>query len=89
MDISALLQHLETLTKNPPGDLLADDVARRELRDAARNLSIALETPGDAATRIGGLVINLSSPLPVWLVALCSSRCGSAKGGTYTDLMVD
>ncbi len=63
MDPSALVQQLEILTKNPPHDVLADDAVRRKLRDAARNLSIAMETPGDTVHRIGSLVVNLSLQL--------------------------
>jgi hypothetical protein len=63
MDPLELLQQLEILTKNPPRDVLADDALRRKLRDAARNLSIAMETPGDTVHRIGSLVVNLSPQL--------------------------
>ncbi|MCJ1245385.1 hypothetical protein MMC30_002589 [Trapelia coarctata] len=55
LDVSALLRQVETITKNPPSTLLADESARRKLRDAARNLSIAMEAPGDTIHRIGTL----------------------------------
>jgi hypothetical protein len=69
MDPSSLLQQLETWAKNPPRDILTDEAVRPKLRDAARNLSIAMENPGDTVHRIGFLVIQ--SPSPFSFVPSC------------------
>lgn len=56
IDASVLLQQLEELTKSPPSHVMSDDKLRIQLRDAARNLSIAMETEGDTIHRITSLV---------------------------------
>lgn len=56
LNVSALLEQIEAVAKNPPSDVVGDDSTRRKLRDAARNLSVALETPADSVHRIAHLV---------------------------------
>ncbi|KAF7862854.1 uncharacterized protein EAF02_010403 [Botrytis sinoallii] len=48
----SLLSALETLTSNPPASLLENHVLKTKLRLAARDLSLALETPADALARV-------------------------------------
>jgi hypothetical protein len=79
MDPSSLLQQLEAWAKNPPRDILADEAVRPKLRDAARNLSIAMENPGDTVHRIGFLVIQPPSPSLSYPVALYPTRRGLTK----------
>lgn len=55
-ELAALVEKLEALTNDPPVELLGNDSLRRRLRDTARNLSIAVETPGDSMHRIGNSV---------------------------------
>ncbi|KAF7921268.1 uncharacterized protein EAE98_008694 [Botrytis deweyae] len=48
----SLLSALETLTSNPPASLLENHILKTKLRLAARDLSLALETPADALARV-------------------------------------
>lgn len=57
-DPSDLLEWLEAWTKEVPGGVTSDDSMRRRLRDASRNFSIAMETPGDTIHRISSLVMS-------------------------------
>ena len=75
MNISALLEQLESLTKNPPAHVIADDSIRIKLRDAARDLSVAMESKGDTVHRIGSLVCCLfSSVLIIIFCVMVESR---------------
>ena len=56
VDVPALLNQIGALAKNPPKDVMGDDLVRRKLRDASYNLSIALESPADSVNRITYLV---------------------------------
>lgn len=53
---------IQELLKRSFEEIFEDDASRRILRDAARNLSHAAETPGDSMHRIGNSVRNTSSP---------------------------
>lgn len=55
-DAETLLSKLESLTNDPPSELLKNDALRRKLREAAKNASIALEIPGDTMHRITNAV---------------------------------
>ena len=57
-DPNDLLEWLEVWTNKAPSDIQLDDSIRRRLRDASRNFSIAMETPGDTVHRISSLVIS-------------------------------
>jgi hypothetical protein len=56
---SDLANKLESLAANCE-TVLQDDATRRRLRDAARNLSIALEMPGDTVHRVMNTVRGIS-----------------------------
>jgi hypothetical protein len=53
-EIQALIAKLEQLTNAPPKDI--DDSTRIKLREASKNLSIAVEIHGDTVHRIGNSV---------------------------------
>lgn len=53
-EIKTLTAQLEHLTNFPPHDI--DISTRIKLREASKNLSIAVETHGDTAHRIGNSV---------------------------------
>jgi hypothetical protein len=55
-EASALVAKLESLTNNPPSEILKNDSLRRKLREASKNLSIAMEKPGDTVHRIANYV---------------------------------
>ncbi len=57
-DPNDLLEWLEAWTHGVPGGVTSDDSMRRRLRDAGRNFSIAMETPGDTIHRISSLVMS-------------------------------
>ena len=59
-EATALISKLERLADSPPSDVIADSAMRRKLREAAKNLSIALEMPGDTVHRIGNAVSHQS-----------------------------
>lgn len=60
MDFNALIDEIERLSKKRPNELLIDDKSRAKLRDATRNLSIAMESRNDSAFRISYLVGNVA-----------------------------
>lgn len=70
-DPNGLLEWLEAWTNEVPASVTSDDSIRRRLRDAGRNFSIAMETPGDTVHRISSLVMStfaiesLQSKIPV------------------------
>jgi hypothetical protein len=53
-EIQALITKLEHFTNVPPQDI--DDSTRIKLREASKNLSIAVEIHGDTVHRIGNSV---------------------------------
>lgn len=53
-DINALIAKLEQFTDAPPQNI--DDFTRIKLREASKNLSIAVEIHGDTMHRIGNSV---------------------------------
>jgi uncharacterized Rossmann fold enzyme len=53
-EIQALIAKLEQFTNVPPTDI--DDSTRIKLREASKNLSIAVEIHGDTVHRIGNSV---------------------------------
>lgn len=57
-----LLSALKPLTSNPPASLLENHVLRTKLRLAARDVSLALETPADALASFAfsGIYIPIS-----------------------------
>lgn len=58
MDFDALIDKIERLSKKRPSELFLDDKSRAKLRDAARNLSVAMESRNDTVFRILNLVGN-------------------------------
>jgi hypothetical protein len=53
-EVKALIAKLEQFTNAPPKDI--DDSTRIQLREASKNLSIAVEIHGDTVHRIGNSV---------------------------------
>lgn len=53
-EVKALIAKLEQFTNAPPQDI--DDSTRIKLREASKNLSIAVEMHGDTVHRIGNSV---------------------------------
>ena len=51
-----LLQQVRDMAENPPAESFKDDALRRDLRDASRDMSLALEADGDAIHRLGSTV---------------------------------
>lgn len=60
MNLDALIDEIERLSKKRPKELLIDDKSRARLRDAARNLSIAMESRNDSVFRLSYLVGNVA-----------------------------
>jgi hypothetical protein len=64
-----LLKQLRDLANNPTSEFLEDDSLRRDLRDASRDVSLALEAGGDAVHRLGSLVQHAKvSAGHTWLI---------------------
>lgn len=55
-DPKALLEQLEALAKQPSLEGFAEEGIRQRLREATRQISVALETPGDVVHRIANTV---------------------------------
>ncbi|KAL8996039.1 MAG: hypothetical protein Q9169_004351 [Polycauliona sp. 2 TL-2023] len=79
----SLADHLESLALSPHPVLgTQDDSLRRRLRDAARNLSLALEAPADTIHRIAWAPLQLGLArigVDVHLFEILSEKDGSAS----------
>lgn len=56
INATQLLEQLEALAKQPSLEGFADESTRMRLREAARKVSVALETSGDVVHRIANTV---------------------------------